>query len=303
MTWYLVRAAGWTSYALLTLSIVLGLGLSGRWRSVRWPRFALNDVHKFLSLLTLVFIAIHVGALILDSYIQFSIPELLLPGLSGYRPVWTALGIVAMWLALAIWASELLRKRIGQRWWRRLHYATFAVWVASTLHGLGAGTDGTTLAARLIYLAATATVVGLTIWRAGVAGRTPKQATRPAAGPGADVRTARLDGLLERTLADGLETVRLDATLTGGLDGSVRLLAAGRPGASAPDHNTLAVELTVLGWRGEGRVTHMTGTRIGGIVTTGPGGPPVRVEFDLAHLPGGRVGGTATLTAPVPAAA
>ena len=40
-----------------------------------------------------------------------------------------------------IYVSFSLRRRIGVRNWRRLHYLTFAVFGAATVHGLAAGTD------------------------------------------------------------------------------------------------------------------------------------------------------------------
>jgi predicted ferric reductase len=62
-------------------------------------------------------------------------------------------------------ASFYLRSRIGGRWWRRLHYLSFAVFVLSLLHGLFAGSDTPNLWAQLLYLATAGSLVGLTIYR------------------------------------------------------------------------------------------------------------------------------------------
>ena len=94
--WYAARAAGVVAYALLTSGVLLGVLLAGRARLARWPAFAVTDVHRFVSILTGVFIAIHVYALLVDRYAHVSIATLVIPGASSYRPFWLALGTVAL---------------------------------------------------------------------------------------------------------------------------------------------------------------------------------------------------------------
>ena len=174
LTWIVARAAGFTAYGLLTGSVVLGLALGLRWRSPRWPRWATTELHRFVTLLTLVFLGLHVLLLALDGYMRFRLVELLVPLANHYRPLWTGLGVVAAWLALAVWASTWLQGLIGYRAWRRLHLATFVVYGAATVHGLQAGSDGHTPWALAVYAASALTVAGLTAAR--LAG-----ARRPAA--------------------------------------------------------------------------------------------------------------------------
>ena len=76
---------------------------------------------------------------------QFGWAEVLVPLMSHYRPLWMALGIVAGYLALAVWLSTELRPRIGYTWWRRLHGLAFAVYGLATVHGLAMGSDTRTL--------------------------------------------------------------------------------------------------------------------------------------------------------------
>ena len=177
LTWIVARAAGFTAYGLLTGSVVLGLALGLRWRSPRWPRWATTELHRFVTLLTLIFLGLHIVALALDDYMRFGLVELLVPFANPYRPLWTGLGVVAAWLALAVWASSWLQGRIGYRAWRRLHFATYLVYAAATPHGLQAGSDGHTPWALALYAASALTVAGLTTAR--LAG--PRQpAGRPA---------------------------------------------------------------------------------------------------------------------------
>jgi sulfoxide reductase heme-binding subunit YedZ len=176
LDWYTARAAGVVAYALLTSGVLLGVLLAGRARLQRWPAFAVTDVHRFVSLLTGVFIAIHVYALLLDRYAHVSVVTLLVPGASSYRPFWIALGTIALELLLAVALANVLRKRIGHMRWRRVHYLTFGVWIAATAHGIGAGTDGTADWLRLLYLVSIGSVALASTWRVTRPALTPARA-------------------------------------------------------------------------------------------------------------------------------
>ena len=91
---------------------------------------------------------------------------LVVPGLSPYRPLATGIGVLAAELMLVVYASFSLRRRIGARNWRRLHWATYAIFAAATAHGLAAGTDSAQPWAFAVYLSAIALVVAATAWRA-----------------------------------------------------------------------------------------------------------------------------------------
>jgi predicted ferric reductase len=141
VTWDVARTGGLVAYALLTLSVMLGLALSMRWQRPRWPRLITNELHSYVTLLSLVFIAVHVLAVWIDPFTHFGWRDILVPFATSYRTPWMAAGIVGLYLMLAIWISTQLRARIGYAWWRRLHTLTFGVYVLSTLHGVGTGTD------------------------------------------------------------------------------------------------------------------------------------------------------------------
>jgi sulfoxide reductase heme-binding subunit YedZ len=163
--WLLARASGLAAYTLVTASILAGLVLKSR--PVRMLRpAAVMDVHRFLALLGLGMLALHAGALMLDSTVQISPTALLVPGLSPYRPASVAAGVVAAELMILVYVSFALRSRIGVRTWRRLHWATYLVFVLGTLHGLAAGTDSVQPWAHGIYLGAFGAVAFATAWRA-----------------------------------------------------------------------------------------------------------------------------------------
>jgi methionine sulfoxide reductase heme-binding subunit len=165
VTWYVARASGMVAFALLTTTVLLGLVMSGRARLRRWPRFAVEDVHRFASLLTWSFVGVHALALLADSYLPFSVVDLLVPGLAPYRPLATSLGVVAMELLAALALANLLRTRISYRLWRRTHYLNFAVWLLALAHGVTSGSDSDTAWALAMYVLAASLVAGLTAWR------------------------------------------------------------------------------------------------------------------------------------------
>jgi sulfoxide reductase heme-binding subunit YedZ len=165
-TWYVARAGGMLAFVLLTASVVAGLLLSARAKLEGWPRFALEDVHRFLGLLAGGFILLHGAALLADGYLPFSLTNLVVPGTAPYRPLAVALGVVAAELLAALAIANHYRRKLSHRFWRRTHYLNFAVWALALGHGLAAGTDSTTPWALALYLVSAGAVVGLTVRRA-----------------------------------------------------------------------------------------------------------------------------------------
>jgi methionine sulfoxide reductase heme-binding subunit len=177
--WLLARSSGLTAYVLLTGSVLAGLVLKSRpFRSLR-PA-AVTDTHRFLALLGLGAIALHGGTLLLDRTIHLSPLALVVPGASAYRPVPVAVGVLAAELMVVVYASFALRRRIGTKNWRRLHWTTYAIFAAATVHGLAAGTDTPQSWAFGIYLGAIGAVAAATAWRAPAQPATPVPQRRTA---------------------------------------------------------------------------------------------------------------------------
>ncbi len=164
--WILARASGLAAYVLITLSMLAGLVVKSRPFGRAVKAASVVDVHRFLTILALGGVVIHAAAILLDSTIHIGPAALLVPGVATYRPLWTGLGIVAADLAVLIWISFPLRKRIGARVWRKLHWATYGVFVLATAHGLMAGTDASQPWAFDLYLGAVGSVAFATGWRA-----------------------------------------------------------------------------------------------------------------------------------------
>lgn len=142
VTWDVARAAGFTAYVLLTLAVAVGLMLSAQLQSPsRWPRLLNSELHNFLTLLSTIFLVVHVLAVWVDPFTHFGWNEVFIPFASHYRPEWMALGIVALYLGIAIGISTWLRPRIGYTWWRRLHVLTLGIFALAAIHGIGTGSD------------------------------------------------------------------------------------------------------------------------------------------------------------------
>ena len=165
IAWYADRAAGMTALVLLTASVCIGIALAGRARSQRWPAFAIQEVHRYLGLLTGVFIGIHGLAILLDSYVPYSLKQLLVPGTAPSRTMAVAAGVVAAELLAALAITNHFRTRLSFKFWRRAHYLNFAVWILALGHGIAAGTDSDQPWAVYLYAACGAAVAGLLAWR------------------------------------------------------------------------------------------------------------------------------------------
>jgi len=163
--WILARASGLLAYVLLTSSVLAGIVLKARPFTRLKPALT-ADVHRFIALLGLGAIAAHGTALVLDQTVRISPVALVVPGLVPYRPLWSALGVLAFELMTLVYVSFSLRRRIGARAWRRLHWLTYGVFGLATAHGLATGTDTSRPWALALYAAAIGGVLTAATWRA-----------------------------------------------------------------------------------------------------------------------------------------
>ena len=176
--WYAARASGVAAYVVLSIVVSLGLTLGKKAQSRRWPRFSIEEVHRFGGLLVGSLVGVHVLAIAIDSFLPFSLTQLLVPFTASYRPLWTGLGIAAAELLVALAITNHYRRRLPYRFWRRAHYLNFAVWAFASLHGLMGGTDRGAAWLAIIYGLSVATVLMLLLWRFG--GRATRVATAGA---------------------------------------------------------------------------------------------------------------------------
>ncbi len=166
VTWNVARTGGFTAYVLLTLAVAVGLALTMQLQSPsHWPRMLNSELHNFLTLLSVVFVGVHILAVWIDPFTRFGWSEVFIPFVSHYRVTWMALGILALYLGIAIGISTWLRPLIGYAWWRRLHILTLGVYALVTIHGIATGSDTQTWWGLAIYAGSIALVGGLLCWR------------------------------------------------------------------------------------------------------------------------------------------
>jgi sulfoxide reductase heme-binding subunit YedZ len=139
--WYLTRSTGGVALLLLTFAIALGVVDVRRWSTPRWPRFVVDSLHRNVSLLAIVFLALHILTSVLDSFAPISLLDAFVPFAGSYRPLWLGLGAVAFDLLIAVTLTSMLRQRVGYASWRAIHWLTYASWPIALLHGLGTGSD------------------------------------------------------------------------------------------------------------------------------------------------------------------
>jgi methionine sulfoxide reductase heme-binding subunit len=141
LLWYTTRASGIVALVLLSGSVVLGLITSARAGTHSWPRFAVSDLHRKVSLLALVFVCIHVLTTVVDTFVPIGWLPALVPLTSHYKTLWVTLGTVAFDLLLAVAITSILRARIRAGTWRAVHWASYLSWPIAVAHGIQMGTD------------------------------------------------------------------------------------------------------------------------------------------------------------------
>ena len=178
VAWLVARAAGLVTLALLTCSVTLGLALSTRVLGNRRGKMLIGW-HQTLTWTALAMLGLHMGALVLDPTIHFGLVGVLVPGAAPWRPVPVAAGILTGWVMLALAVSFHVRRRIGQRRWRVLHYASFGAFTIGVYHALNVGTDFTGTRGLILAGIVMAPVMWLTFARILI----PRPQARPSPTP------------------------------------------------------------------------------------------------------------------------
>lgn len=164
--WYLSRSSAMVAFGFLWLAMALGIMITNKMARI-WPGGPrAYDMHQYASLLGLTFAIFHALILLGDSYITYTIPDILIPFKNNeYRPVWVGLGQVAIYLLLMVILSFYLRKQIGRRGWRIIHFFSYAVFLMALIHGVMAGTDTQSLGVDVYYWSLLASILFLTTYR------------------------------------------------------------------------------------------------------------------------------------------
>jgi methionine sulfoxide reductase heme-binding subunit len=141
LPWYVSRATGVVSLLLLTAVMVLGILVNRQGRLPGLPRFAVTNLHRNLSLMSVVFIVIHVITAVIDGYVSVPLISGVIPFTSGYEGFWLGLGAISFDLMLALIVTSLVRGYLSRRLWKAVHWLAYASWPVAFAHSLGSSTD------------------------------------------------------------------------------------------------------------------------------------------------------------------
>jgi predicted ferric reductase len=181
--WYLSRGSAIAAFGLLWLSMASGTAITNKMARF-WPggptAFA---VHEFSSLLGIAFAVFHALILLGDHYINYSLSQVLVPFASAnYRPVWVGVGQVGLYVWIVVTFSFYVRKQIGHKTWRWIHFASYGAFLMALLHGVTSGTDSGLLWAQLMYWFAGGSLLFLLAYRVLVSLVKPAGTRRAVAG-------------------------------------------------------------------------------------------------------------------------
>jgi sulfoxide reductase heme-binding subunit YedZ len=179
--WYTTRATGMVTLVLFTMVVSLGTFVANRIGGTYIGRFEINELHRSMSMVAIVFLAIHVATTVLDSYVPTGVLSVFVPLTSMYKRVPVGVGAVALDLILAVWISSLLKVRIANTTWRFIHWFSWLGFATSIVHAILTGTDARKGWGLIVIMTCCAVVGGAAVWR--FLGRPARAAGRTALSP------------------------------------------------------------------------------------------------------------------------
>ncbi len=177
--WYLSRATAFVAYLLLWLSMSFGVLITNRLARM-WPGGPVAfDLHQHTSLLGLAFALFHALILMGDKYIHYSLYQVMVPFASvGYRPLWVGLGQIGFYLLALVGLSFYVRRWMGPKLWRLVHFLSFAVFGLALVHSIWSGTDTSAEWVRYAYWTTGGLLMFFTIYRVVITSNKPPKAAR-----------------------------------------------------------------------------------------------------------------------------
>ncbi|MCP3975330.1 MAG: hypothetical protein GY720_12670 [bacterium] len=183
LEWLLIRGSGLVAFGLLALATIWGLLISTKILGRAVKAKGVTWFHESLGIGALLATGIHMVALSVHDYIDFTWADILVPGHAAWRPIGVALGVVGFYVLALVTLSFYFKSLIGQAAWKAIHGASFGLFVATLTHGLLAGTDTAHPAVVALYTAsavATFLLLFIRISQGRSAAKTPPTRARTA---------------------------------------------------------------------------------------------------------------------------
>jgi predicted ferric reductase len=136
--WLVSRAGGLVLLVLFSAVMVLGVSTRTGATTRRWPRFAVAELHRSLSLFAVALLGLHVATALLDPYVSIGWIAAVLPFTSHYETLALGAGTLGVDLGGAVLITSLLRARLGLRTWRAVHYLAYLAWPVAFVHAISA---------------------------------------------------------------------------------------------------------------------------------------------------------------------
>ncbi len=176
--WYIARSSGLVAWTLLVASLVLGALASGRLTEKRGSLRWILDPHPWVSGLALATVALHIAAIIADTYVQISIKQAVVPWMSPWRATAVAWGAIAFWLMLVVQVSSLTQSLFSKRTWHAIHMTSYLLAVLATLHSIQTGTDVSNKYVVLLISGGVTIAVAVSLQRAFGVGKMRREAQK-----------------------------------------------------------------------------------------------------------------------------
>jgi methionine sulfoxide reductase heme-binding subunit len=178
--WYASRATGVVSLLLLTLVVLLGILVNRQGRLPGLPSFAVTGLHRSLSLMAVLFVAVHVATAIIDPFVSIGLAAAVIPFVSAYKPFWLGLGAVSLDLVAVLILTSLARAHLPRRTWRGIHWLAYAAWPVALVHSIGSSTDLQSGWLLVMAIGSALAVAAAGLWRLTATAREVPRAERAA---------------------------------------------------------------------------------------------------------------------------
>ncbi|HEY6629366.1 MAG TPA: hypothetical protein VI193_10320 [Acidimicrobiia bacterium] len=163
--WLVIRGSGIAAFALLSGATIWGLLVSSKLLGRLVKAKPLTWFHESLGIGALLATVVHIVVLSVHDFLDFTLVEILVPGTSDWRSLPVAFGVVSLYALTVVVGSFYLKRFIGQKAWRSIHFASFGLFISALLHGMLAGTDTGSPMMLGLYAGSAIVVFGLVAQR------------------------------------------------------------------------------------------------------------------------------------------
>src|SRR5262249_26343623 len=162
------------------LVVMLGILVNRQGRLPGLPSFAVTGLHRSLSLMAVLFVAVHVASAVIDPFVNIRLAAVVIPFVSAYEPFWLGLGAVSLALVAVLILTSLARAHLPRRTWRGIHWLAYAAWPVALVHSIGSSHDLRSGGLLMVAIGSALAVAAAGLWRLAASARGGPPAERAA---------------------------------------------------------------------------------------------------------------------------